>query len=320
MKKYNKICLVLGILVVLFGILLINEITYDNNIYIDVSEQKEIKNLENIALMIETGNQTNTYEVSNRGEWPTDGYVFNSSLSRCINGGEISWDNTNKIVLLSGNNADKCYVYFDVYDVAPVINDVSITSISDNDNGNTKIDIDVTKGSRDIKAYYYSIDNGANYIKYDSASHIFTMAVSGTFDFSFYVEDTNGVKSNVFNKSYTYSDLGVYISRATFLTVDGETIESSQLTADYISLKNTLIPKENESGYITLLIVEVVFKDIVEVNFSLHTPGVKSGEEIVVKQYNSEVWETVTSKVIGDNEVQISLTQPGVVAIYKKIT
>ena len=46
--------------------------------------------------------------------WPTDGYVFNTILSKCENGGELSWDDTNKRVLMSGNVSDKCYVYFDI--------------------------------------------------------------------------------------------------------------------------------------------------------------------------------------------------------------
>ena len=64
--------------------------------------------------MIETGEATDTYQESTSGSWPTDGYKFNRKLSRCTNGGELSWDKEKKIVSLSGNSDDKCYVYFDV--------------------------------------------------------------------------------------------------------------------------------------------------------------------------------------------------------------
>ena len=40
--------------------------------------------------------------------------IFNSELSKCENGGELSWDNEKKVVLMSGNVSDKCYVYFDI--------------------------------------------------------------------------------------------------------------------------------------------------------------------------------------------------------------
>ena len=52
--------------------------------------------------------------MTTRSEWPTEGYVFNANLSKCENGGELSWDDENKRVLMSGNVSDKCYVYFDI--------------------------------------------------------------------------------------------------------------------------------------------------------------------------------------------------------------
>ena len=75
---------------------------------------KELKKQNVLAIMIETGEATDTYQESTSGSWPTDGYRFNRKLSRCTNGGELSWDKEKKIVSLSGNSDDKCYIYFDV--------------------------------------------------------------------------------------------------------------------------------------------------------------------------------------------------------------
>ena len=75
---------------------------------------KELKKQNVLAIMIETGEATDTYQESTSGSWPTDGYKFNRKLSRCTNGGELSRDKEKKIVSLSGNSDDKCYVYFDV--------------------------------------------------------------------------------------------------------------------------------------------------------------------------------------------------------------
>ena len=75
---------------------------------------KELKKQNVLAIMIETGEATDTYQESTSGSWPTYGYKFNRKLSRCTNGGELSWDKEKKIVSLSGNSDDKCYVYFDV--------------------------------------------------------------------------------------------------------------------------------------------------------------------------------------------------------------
>jgi len=84
---------------------------------IDVYENEEtnIKKSKNmLSMMLETEAGSGNYEMTTRESWPTSGYKFNSELSKCENGGELSWDDENKRVLMSGNVSDKCYVYFDV--------------------------------------------------------------------------------------------------------------------------------------------------------------------------------------------------------------
>ena len=66
-----------------------------------------------LSMMLETEAGSGNYELTTASSWPTEGYIFNSTLSKCENGGELSWDDTNKKVLMSGNMSDKCYVYFD---------------------------------------------------------------------------------------------------------------------------------------------------------------------------------------------------------------
>ena len=85
------------------------------------------KDVNTLSMMLETEAGSGNYELTTRSEWSTEGYVFNSELSKCENGGELSWDNTAKQVLMSSNVSDKCYVYFDKYN--PItINNYSITS------------------------------------------------------------------------------------------------------------------------------------------------------------------------------------------------
>ena len=55
------------------------------------------------------------YKQVTQSSWPTEGYKFNAELSRCENGSTLSWDDTKKAVIVSGNLSDKCYVYFDIY-------------------------------------------------------------------------------------------------------------------------------------------------------------------------------------------------------------
>ena len=39
------------------------------------------------------------YKTVTQSSWPTEGYVFNSELSKCENGSELSWDDTKKQLL-----------------------------------------------------------------------------------------------------------------------------------------------------------------------------------------------------------------------------
>ena len=67
-----------------------------------------------VSIMLETGLDTNKYELSSSNEYPTNNYEFNSVKSKCENGGTLTWnDATNKLVLKT-SLSDKCYAYFDV--------------------------------------------------------------------------------------------------------------------------------------------------------------------------------------------------------------
>ncbi len=111
MSKSKYISIIIIQFIIIFT-LVINtnkpkEIMNDNNTKIVK------KNKNTISMMLETEAGSGNYEMTTRDSWPTEGYIFNSTLSKCENGGELAWDDTNKKVLMSGNMSDKCYVYFD---------------------------------------------------------------------------------------------------------------------------------------------------------------------------------------------------------------
>ena len=66
-----------------------------------------------LSMMLEISAGTGKYQKTTASSWPTEGYVFNEDLSKCEMGSSLSWDNINKKVIMEGNGADKCYVYFD---------------------------------------------------------------------------------------------------------------------------------------------------------------------------------------------------------------
>ena len=72
-----------------------------------------IKNNNMISMMLEQNSGAGDYLQVAQSNWPTEGYIFNKERSGCENGGELSWDDTRKTVVMMGNISDKCYVYFD---------------------------------------------------------------------------------------------------------------------------------------------------------------------------------------------------------------
>ncbi len=111
MKKYKIVILVCAF--TLLGIF-IGRVSKTSNVYEKNENNQMKKQVNTISMMLETEAGSGKYEMTTRDSWPTEGYVFNSTLSKCENGGELSWDDTNKKVLMSGNISDKCYVYFDI--------------------------------------------------------------------------------------------------------------------------------------------------------------------------------------------------------------
>ena len=112
MNKKNIVFVILLVIFTLCGVFIGRQSkvidVYENN----ETNIKKSKNM--LSMMLETEAGSGNYEMTTRESWPTEGYVFNTELSKCENGGELSWDDTNKIVLMSGNVSDKCYVYFDM--------------------------------------------------------------------------------------------------------------------------------------------------------------------------------------------------------------
>ena len=111
MKK-NVFLLLIGVVLVYIGVA-IGKTSNNEDIIKDDTEASVIKHENSLSMMLETEANSGNYEMTTRSEWPTEGYVFNTELSKCENGGELSWDNEKKVVLMSGNVSDKCYVYFD---------------------------------------------------------------------------------------------------------------------------------------------------------------------------------------------------------------
>ena len=112
-KKY----IIFFIVTLVLLVALITSFNYfkTTNTYIDDSVNNQTKITKGISMNLEQTAGAGDYKTVTQSSWPTEGYKFNAELSRCENGSTLSWDDTKKAVIVSGNLSDKCYVYFDIY-------------------------------------------------------------------------------------------------------------------------------------------------------------------------------------------------------------
>mgnify|MGYP004539597901 CR=1 FL=1 len=197
MKNKKKYIFIITILLLCSIIMYLLNENHDLKESSNNYENNKVTKRENmLSMMLETEANSGNYEMTTRDSWPTEGYVFNSELSKCENGGKLSWNDTNKRVVMNGNKSDKCYVYFDKYN--PItINNYSITS-----NGNSiTITIDATAGTGTIAKYLYSKDNGVSYVQSANNTYTFTGLDKGTYNIKAYVQDSNGKNSEIISKT-----------------------------------------------------------------------------------------------------------------------
>lgn len=160
------------------------------NILFQEQSSSTSKKKDLMSLMLETEQGSGMYEASKTGEWPDGEYVFNKELSKCENGGELSWDNEKNQVVMVGNSSDKCYLYFNI-DTSVTINSFTVT----NTETTITISMDAQSTNGAIAKYYYSIDDGENYVSSTSNTYTFNITEIRTYKIKVYAEDGIGRKS-----------------------------------------------------------------------------------------------------------------------------
>ena len=195
-------CIVLFLVLSIFVSIIFYEKIYNKNIVEEKNVSKNIvSNTNFLSMMLEQNYGAGDYELSTLNDFPTDGYIFNDLLSKCENGSELSWNEEKKKVVLKGNISDKCYAYFDKYNL-PVIKNAVVSNIT-----STSLTINVTseKGTNDIASYYYSISsnsNDTNFVNDVSNSYSFSNLISNTtYYIKVYAVDSNGKSSDIYSLS-----------------------------------------------------------------------------------------------------------------------
>lgn len=220
------------------------------NINNNTSPNNYKKNNDGISMMLEKTEGTGDYEVSTLSSWPTENYTFNTTLSKCVNGGELSWDDKNKIVLMSGNVSDKCYVYFDKKIIDAVIDNV----VSTQEDSNVTVNVLATQGSGTIVSYLYSINDG-EYVESNNSSYTFTNLSSGsTYKISVKVKDSFGRYSNVYSVTVdVLSLINFNIESTSYKAVEGMTWKE-WINSDYSNGEYTTKVCSNMTGDNNLII------------------------------------------------------------------
>ena len=162
MKKFFMLTIIL-----LFSLCFFTYNFY-NDSSIDDTSINNIKSQNMLSIMLESSDESGNYVMTTQNSWPTDGYVFNSELSKCENGGTLSWDKTNKMVKFSGNISDKCYVYFDV-DTSMSLAEYVVSQYTGTQgvNGIYYHDANLTNGAGD-NSYRYAGASPNNYVCFGS--------------------------------------------------------------------------------------------------------------------------------------------------------
>ena len=193
MKKINT--LIMTLLIISNAYFMYNTYYLKKEV-LSYKENIKINKNNMLSMMLETDTNSKTYIQSTDNKWPTNGYVFNEQMSKCEQGSKLKWDDANKKVIMEGNVSDKCYVFFDKY------NPIKINSSSVTANGNNiVITVNATSGTGSISKYFYSKDNGLNYVESTSNTYTFANLPIGKYDVKFYVMDSNGKKSETISKN-----------------------------------------------------------------------------------------------------------------------
>lgn len=79
-KKYISI-IIIQFVIVLTLVLNINNQKKDLDNNLEIVK----KSHDTISMMLETEAGSGNYEMTTRDSWPTEGYIFNSTLSKCEN-------------------------------------------------------------------------------------------------------------------------------------------------------------------------------------------------------------------------------------------
>ncbi len=229
-----------GLITILLIIVIVLIFSFVKTEKVDFKETNiEVKKSNMLTMMLET--KDGIYKETIASEWPMEGYVFNENLSRCENGGILSWDDENKKVIMQSNTSDKCYVYFDAkketladYIINNVYTEDGVSGLYYHDGIGTYTNADQEAGDN---SYRYSGANPNNYVCFGSDAEICPndnlYRIIGLFD-----NDSDGVY-NI--KMIKMKSIGTYYWDSDSVQFNAMTSTSNRKNQIYIIKTNSII-------------------------------------------------------------------------------
>ena len=243
-KKY----VVLSIITLVLLIAFVTSFNYfkTSNTYVENNSNNQTKITKGISMNLEQTAGAGDYKTVTQSSWPTEGYKFNAELSRYENGSTLSWDDTKKAIVISGNLSDKCYVYFDIAYILPSVTKVTPTTKYNQ----ITVTTTGTKGTNEISKYYYSINN-SSYVEGTSTYTFTNLNEQTTYNIKVKVADTNGRMSNEYSLSATTDayKLPTIADVTTSSTLNSITINVSGKAGDG-TITEYYYSKDNGSNYV----------------------------------------------------------------------
>ena len=180
--------------IVMFSVLILSVVIYicipKTKEEVDDKTKPNVNTNGFLTLMLEQDD--GSYQKTTSNTWPGDGYAFNNELSGCERGGELVYDRETNIVKLISGGSDKCYVYFDKYNVAKITNVTSTKTTN-----SVTLTVTTEAGENEVDKYYFSKDNRSSYVESSTNTYTFSNLNYGTtYTFKVYAKDTLGYETN----------------------------------------------------------------------------------------------------------------------------
>ena len=160
-----KKIIIVGIILTITSIGSYKYLTNNEEVTNEITENTNM-----LTMMLET--EDGNYVETTANDWPPEGYVFNAELSKCENGGIVTFNEETQKINMQTNISDKCYVYFDIanqtfanYIIENVYTEDGVNGLYYHDGIGTYTNANQEAGDN---SYRYSGANPNNYVCFGS--------------------------------------------------------------------------------------------------------------------------------------------------------